>query len=565
MKMYAATIPGQAMQVRSRETYYATQKQRFVLVIIVVSLLPLFLISWSAAHYYRESWLAKTATELKSLAQSRKETIDLFLVSQENLLASLVALSALEDLRVPSYLAQVFTATNLSGVIVDLGVIDRAGNHLAYVGPFAKQLHDKNYADSQWFKEAIASGRYVSDVFSGYRGVPHFVVAVTSPGGGWLLRATINSELFNLLLSNTEVGAGGDAYIVNRQGERQTPSRIGSEGLSPAEFALLKEVGEKEVRPIGDGLYATAWLKGGDWLLVLRADVNTSLAGFYEARRRDVVIIVGAALLILTIATLLVRSMVGEIERADRQRMTLNERIRQVEKMALIGRMAASVAHEINNPLQIIGDQAGWLEELLAEEEARRYQNLAELQLSAGKIRGQVKRASTITHRLLGFSRTKDQERGAVDVNLLLEETISFLEKEARQHRISIRKLLAEKLPPVVTEGGQLQQVFLNILNNGIEAIGQDGGVTVSSGQEEGRLVVRFADSGPGLSEEVVSRIFEPFFTTKQRGKGTGLGLSVSFNIMQRLGGEITAHNGSGGGCVFTVSLPNPPSMVQVS
>lgn len=558
MKMYTATISAEALKIRSREAYYARQKQLFVLVIILVSLVPLCVISWSSSHYYRESWLAKTSAELAALARDRKEIIDLFLKNQEHLLAGLAEISDRGQLADQENLAGIFAAMNRSGVMADLGIIDDRGEHLAYVGPFARELAGRNYARSQWFQEVMADGRYTSDVFSGYRGVPHFVVAVAAPDRSWLLRATINSELFNTLLLSAGVGEGGDAFIVNRQGELQTPSRLGLSEPSPEVLSLLArdgQEGREPVRHMGGGLYASAWLKDGDWLLVLQTDVDTSLAGFYRARKRDVAIIVAAALVTLLVATLLVRSMVGKIARADRQRLLLDDRVRQVEKMALVGRMAASVAHEINNPLQIIGDQAGWVEELL-EEESRELKNLPELRESAGRIRAQVKRASAITHRLLGFSRSSGTERVRTDINVLLEETVSFLENEARHHNITIRKHLASDLPLVCTDAGQLQQVFLNILNNGIDAMGQEGVLTLSTEQEGERILIRFADSGPGLPAGVGERIFDPFFTTKQRGKGTGLGLSVSFSIMQRLGGGISAENGRGGGAVFTVSLP---------
>lgn len=552
--MYAATISADALKIRSRETYYAKQKQLFVLVIILVSLLPLFVISWSSSHYYRESWLAKTSAELTGLAQGRKEIIDLFLKNQEHLLAGLVEISEREHLRADDNLARMFAAMNRSGVMVDMGVIDRHGDHLAYVGPFAEELAGRNYTGSQWFQEVMTNGRYISDVFSGYRGVPHFVVAVADPKRMWLLRATINSELFNTLLLSADVGEGGDAFLVNRQGELQTPSRFSLATPGPEVFGLLAPDGQEPVRHIGGALYASTWLKEGDWLLVLKTDVDTSLAGFYRARKRDMAIIAVAALLTLLVATLLVRSMVSKIERADRQRMLLDDRVRQVEKMALVGRMAASVAHEINNPLQIIGDQAGWVEELLAEE-GTGLKNFDELQQSAARIRGQVKRASVITHRLLGFSRSRGTERVAVDINALVGETVSFLENEARHHNIVIRKNLEQSLPQVVTDAGQLQQVFLNILNNGIDAMGQDGILTITTEQENGRILVCFADTGPGLPEGAEEKIFDPFFTTKQRGKGTGLGLSVSFSIMERLGGGLSAANGKMGGAVFTVSL----------
>ena len=556
MRMYAATIPTAALKVRSRESYYARQKRLFVVVVIFVAIVPLLFISWMVSRFYQESWLDKTTVELTSLANNRREIINFFLDSQENILAGYAELYDFSWLNAPSNLEKLFKAMNHQGFIVDLGLIARDGSHQSYTGPFTEHLKDKNYAETHWFAEVMRSGHYVSDVFTGFRGVPHFIVAVTDPTHSWILRATINSELFNALLASTMVGPGGDAFIVNRQGEMQTPSRLGMVSLPDWEKALLTSNDGLTIHNIQGYLYATIGLKNNAWILVLKTDIETSLTDFYRARERDQIIIGGVGLLIIAVAILLVFSMMNKVEAADRHRVLLYDRIRYSEKMALIGRMAASVAHEINNPLQIIGDQADWLDELLSEEESSYLKNRDEYQPAILKIRAQVKRASTITHRLLGFSRSTDGLKSATDINALVEETVSFLEKEARNHRITIHRNLDSSLPPITTDSPHLQQVFLNILNNGVDAIGHDGEITITTSLVGKQLFVEFADNGPGLSEDALKKVFEPFFTTKQMGSGTGLGLAISYNIMERLGGSIEARNGLEGGCVFRVTLP---------
>ncbi|MCX5876475.1 MAG: ATP-binding protein [Deltaproteobacteria bacterium] len=556
MKMYTATIPGSALKVRSRESYYARQKRLFVLLVILVAIIPLLFISWTASHFYQKSWLDKTTVELTSLANSRREIIDLFLDSQENILAGYAELYDLAWLSTPGNLEKLFKAMNHQGVIVDLGLIAKDGSHRSYTGPFAADLKDKNYAATRWFAEVMQNGRYISDVFTGYRAVPHFIVAVTDPTRSWVLRATINSELFNALLASAEVGPGGDAFILNRQDELQTPSRQGLTALPAGEKGLLATGGGLTIHHSQGALYATTGMKNNAWTLVLKTDIATSLADFYRARQRDHLIIACAALLILAVSTFLVRSMMNKVEGADQQRMLLYDRIRYSEKMALIGRMAANVAHEINNPLQIIGDQAGWLDELLSEEDPANLKNTEEYRIAFAKIKAQVKRASTITHRLLGFSRSTDGLKSATKINTLVEETVSFLEKEAANHRIAIRRNLGSGLPEITTDTTQLQQVFLNILNNAFDAIGNDGAVTISTRLDGKQLAVEFADSGPGLPEEVLKKVFEPFFTTKKAGSGTGIGLAISYSIVERLGGSIEVRNGMQGGCVFRVNLP---------
>jgi two-component system NtrC family sensor kinase len=141
-------------------------------------------------------------------------------------------------------------------------------------------------------------------------------------------------------------------------------------------------------------------------------------------------------------------------------------------------------------------------------------------------------------------------------VNSTVEETIALLEGEAARHGIAIVRDYQPDLVPVLSDASQLQQVFLNVLGNAIDAMGEGGELRVSTRSDGRSLLVQFLDSGPGLSAEARERIFDPFFTTKQNGKGTGIGLYVSHAIAERLGGDLTAANRAEGGCAFTVRLP---------
>ena len=544
--------------MRSHEAYYTRQKYLFALVFVVVSIVPLLVLNYNASRFYQESWMEKTSLELSTLAGDRRTLIDRFLETQEDLLAGYMSLYDPAALGESNRLAAVFKAMNRSGVITDLGVIDRSGNHRAYQGPFGKELAGKNHARAEWFAEVMKNGRYVSDVFTGYRKVPHLIVAVANPDRSWILRATINSALFNSLVASANVGPGGDAFIVNRRGELQTPSRLGLATVTPDAmrfFTTLADSGGK-AKQMGDQIHGAVNLNGGQWLLVLETNVAASLASYNKARRLDTALMAVASALIVLVAVLLTRSMVSRLARADHERNILNNQVREVEKMALIGRLSASVAHEINNPLQIITDQAGLIDELMDEEVPGAVVHFDDYRQAVGKIRTQVGRTGTITRRLLGFSRAQDYAPSATDINLAVEETVALLEYEAKRHRIVITRHYQDGLPLVSTDAGQFQQVILNILHNAMDAIGQDGAIEVASRSAGDHIVVDFADSGPGLTAEVMAHLYDPFFTTKPKGKGTGLGLYVSRDIMARLGGELTATNRAGGGAVFSVHLP---------
>ncbi|HET8539931.1 MAG TPA: ATP-binding protein [Anaeromyxobacter sp.] len=557
MRIHTATIPAEMLKVRPRDAFYARQKHLFALAFALVAVLPLVVLHQNASRFYRDSWVQRTSLALAGMARDRRQLVDQFLRSQEAALASVVELHAPGELG-PERLETLFRALNASHVITDLGVVDRTGEHLAYVGPFRRELAGRNYADAEWFAEVTRSGRYVSDVFPGYRRVPHLVVAVADARRQWILRATLDSAFFNGLVASADVGPGGDAFIVNRRGELQTPSRHGHDRIPAEELARLAALADGvggAAAPAGS-LHAAVWANGGNWLLVLETDVDASLAGFHRARRRNALLIAAAAAALVLVAVLVTRAMVDRLARAERERQALTDRVREVEKMALVGRLAASVSHEINNPLQIISEHSALVDELLDDAPAAVGATAEECRRSVRKIRDQVRRATAITRRLLGFARPPDPERAPLDPSRTVEEAIALVEADAERHRVAIVRDYAPDVPPVLGDACQLQQVFLNVLGNAIDAIGEGGEIRVATRGDGASVWIRFLDTGPGLSDEARARLFDPFFTTKPRGKGTGLGLYVSHAIVERLGGELTAANRAEGGCAFAVRLP---------
>jgi two-component system, NtrC family, sensor kinase len=169
-----------------------------------------------------------------------------------------------------------------------------------------------------------------------------------------------------------------------------------------------------------------------------------------------------------------------------------------------------------------------------------------------------VERVKKVTHRLLGFARRMEPTEEKVLINSILEECVGFLENEARYRNITISREFAPDLPTISSDSSQLQQVFLNILNNAIDAMGKDGALTLQTLHLPGsrQIAIKIADTGPGMSQETMAKIFDPFFTTKEVGKGTGLGLSISYSIIEKLGGAITVDSTIGQGTTFTIQLP---------
>jgi signal transduction histidine kinase len=223
-------------------------------------------------------------------------------------------------------------------------------------------------------------------------------------------------------------------------------------------------------------------------------------------------------------------------------------------KMATIGRLAASVAHEINNPLAIINEKAGLLRDLVfhTENHPHRDKTLSCLDW----ITKSVERCGGVTHRLLGFTRRMETDGEPIDLAELLRDVLGFTGKEATHRNITITTHFADDTPHVVGDRGPLQQVFLNIINNAFAAVRDGGTIELAvRSPRPGWVAASVRDDGKGIPEDQLPFIFEPFFSTK--GKfGTGLGLSITYDLVQRMGGRIDIRSKLGEGTTVHVELP---------
>ena len=252
----------------------------------------------------------------------------------------------------------------------------------------------------------------------------------------------------------------------------------------------------------------------------------------------------------------------GSLMTPDKKNWLLDERLIQSQKLAAIGQLSAGIAHEINNPLAIIRQEAEWMQLLLTKKEIAGPQEREELKGSLRQIVQQVDRCTEIVRNLLDFARKREPVIQTVDVNRTVEDMTMLVEKEARYHNITIVREYDQNLPAIYSDAPQLRQVFLNLLTNAAHAIGQDGTITITtSPQGNGSVHIMISDTGCGIPPEDLKKIFDPFFTTKAEGKGTGLGLSICHGIIRRLGGEIGVQSTVGQGATFTIVLPRRPDV----
>ncbi len=246
------------------------------------------------------------------------------------------------------------------------------------------------------------------------------------------------------------------------------------------------------------------------------------------------------------------------VSRDISHRKTLMNQVVQSERLAAVGRLAAGVAHEINNPLAAIAEVAGYLEDIaggLIKVEAEDMER--ELNVGLSTITAQVNRCSSITHRLLGFSRKSEARIEVANVNAAFDEILPFLRKEARLANVLIHREYPPDIPRVSIEEVQLQEILINLITNAIQAMTQrgHGNMWITASSEDGKVVLSIRDDGPGIDEEVRDRLFDPFVTTKPQGHGTGLGLSICYGIIKRYDGEIRVESQPGEGTTFQVVL----------
>jgi two-component system, NtrC family, sensor kinase len=553
---------GLPMGLYVRKPIYQKLHKRIIFIILIVSLIPLVFLGVTIYNRFAKVYKGKIEDQIKYRALSQCDALEVFLKERTAILSTIADTHSFEDLQKSEHLARIFNAIRQrTDGLIDLGIIDSNGRHLAYAGPYS--LEGLNYSQQTWFGEVMRKGTYISDVYMGYRRLPHFIIAVRGYDNSrsWAIRATIDPDVFNRLVRIAQAGRTGDAYIVNKSGVYQTAPRflgkiLEASRLNTTLFGEGVTVAEHVVENGELRYIAGAWLKNREWLLVISQEVARDIDELIAVRNTEIAIILfGCAVIILT-TIFSTRVLIKRLEASDRGVSELNAQLIQADKMAALGKMAAGIAHEVNNPLAVIGEKAGWMRDLLAEETFQKSENFKEFIKSIDKIEEFVERARKITHSMLGFARRMEPHLDDVDVNMVLSQTIDLLEIHAKNNNIEIIKDLQPGLPIIASDQSQLQQIFMNLINNAVDAIGKDGNIELKTWKSNASIAISIKDNGPGIPEEYRNRIYDPFFTTKDPGKGTGLGLSITYSIIEKLGGTITLDTKALEGTLFVVTLP---------
>lgn len=529
------------------------------------AIIPVFFLAAIDYRVTLSSFESENIMRTSRLVSNTRRTVSFFILERQYALEFLVRDNPLETIGNKPRLDAILKNLKESfGGFTDLEVIDFNGNQITYSGPYG--VTGVNYIEQNWFKEVLAHGNYVSDIFMGFRMNPHMLVAVKQEAenhNGYILRATLEASQFHEELQHIESGSIGEMFIINHDGVLQTPSErfgsiFGQMALEVPKYSESTRVTET-AGPDGEALLVGyAYLENTPFILMAVRDKASLMSAWQEARQKIILYLVGSIAIILIVVLVVSTYLVSKIHTADQSRVAALHKVEYINKMASLGRLSAGVAHEINNPLAIINEKTGLMKDLLGQIEESplriRMMTLVEAVLQS------VNRCSRITRRLLNFARQSDVAFNIIDIGEVINNVTGFLQKDAENRNIQIEIDIAPDIPLIRSDRGKLEQIFLNLMNNAFAALADGGHLNIKVRKLPGKTIrILVIDDGCGIPAEDLPRVFEPFFSTRTRQGGTGLGLSITKGLAEEIGGTIGVESKTGEGTRFSITLPFNP------
>lgn len=537
-----------------------------ILVLGMAALVPLIAVLIINYQLIQKSVDLEFALRTERLTSNARSAVTFFLEERLNALRFTVNEIEYTQLTNSEALSEVLRNIKLGfGGLSDLSVISPSGTQIAYAGPFS--FEGRNYSDQKWFIECRKNNYYVSEIFRGYRDVPHIIIAVKSyreDNTFFILRATLETERLIQTLTSYETGKHADIFLVNRSGIIQTPSKHYGNIFEPLTLLPIPKYSPgTQTATVSDGQgqsiagYAFISTQIADTPFILMViKQKEGMMGVWDDLFSNISWFVAICVIVIFIViTITCTFMVNKMFLADKSKAETLTLVEQNNQLASIGQLAAGVAHEINNPLALINETAGYIKDLFVI--AKKYQQDDELIENIDAILEAVERCGRITGQLLGFSRKFDIRIQKIKLKEIITDVLAFHNKEAEYRNINVNVDMPEEDIEIESDRGKLQQILLNLVNNAFQAL-NDGCWLEITAERDGldSAVISISDNGCGMPEEVLPKIFEPFFTTKERGVGTGLGLAITSGLIKKLHGEISVKSKQNEGTTFTITLP---------
>jgi len=547
------------------DEHYRDQRRRTRYRLLITYLAPLILLAVYFAVQYRGIVAEGELLHLQAIAENQANTLDLFLrerrVNLSNLIDDPKTRLPASNEELAAHLAKL---RRDSEAFVDLGSFDPSGIQTAYAGPHAF-LEQRDYSGEKWWSDLAGSESdfVITDIYMGLRQRPHFTIAVRSIRAEQpvVLRATLDPGWIYDYVSNLEGQADVQTSMVDRTGLYQLVNPELGDLLTPSGFVPPAEprLGTARKARDSDSLpCAYAWLRAVDWVVVVNRPRGSEI-GFLSRGGSWVMAVSG---LVILLTTVIILNRAGRVVELQKHSDETWAQLEHASKLATVGELAGGVAHEINNPLAAIMEEAGLIKDLLSSEFGETI-SPEELRERLSSIQESTLRCRDITQKLLRFVRKSEYDLRFNDVHALIDEVIDGIPGQGWEvSNIELVKDYDPDVPQLLTDGNQLQQVVLNLLKNSVDAIGDRGGrITIGTSLEQEHVRISLSDTGCGMTSAQIANVFMPFYTTKEVGKGTGLGLSVSFGIVTGMGGRIEVESEPGEGSTFTVVLPVKTTM----
>ncbi|WP_022666437.1 sensor histidine kinase [Desulfospira joergensenii] len=532
--------------IRRDFPYYRRLWTRVVVILTVSAFLPLAVLGGGLYAYLSRSIKDKTLENLEMEAVFHAQTIDAFLSDRIRNLRLISKNNSLQDLTAPGKIEEVLGSLRLERpYFQDLGVIGPQGSHLAYAGPY--DLKARNYLESPWFKETMARGLYVSDVFTGFRNSPHIIIAVLGQEGDtrWILRATVMSELLDNIVTQVTGQRKGDAFLINQNGLYQTTPRTGGSLMTLSPISVpdsFRGVCLEETRGF---VRLTTWLNTVPWLSVVSMEKQDIFIDLQRVRNICLLVaLLGGFLMVLAIL-LTTDNLVSMLETKQKDIHILDRHLSRIAYMASSMELSKGLLSDLTEILSNLHVTAA----LIREKDSINGRDPL-----SGQILSEAKRGHLLIDRFVRFVESDNPVVMDLDLNRILRRIIDFLNTRLIEKQVCLHTDYDENLPLVKSEGSALSQVLQNILLNAAHVVKKNGTLEVATSTFDRAAVVTIGENGPGLEPEDMERLFRLDHRTA-RGD-LGFSLSISRSVMERLGGKIFAENRPDQGVMIHIHIP---------
>lgn len=560
--MFKKLVDSTIFAGKCAKDHYSLLKRKVIFSMFIMVTIPLTIMLTINYFQYKSYHQNQIMVPLQEISEKTMHSFELFLEQKLAIIKFISTTYNFESLKHKKTINKILISLKKEyKEFVDIGLIDSKGELISYAGPYS--LLGKDYSMQISYKETQIKGQYISNVFLGYRKSPHIVIAVqffSNENQNFILRATISTDFFGKFIANMGLARQSDAFLINSQGILQTnslyygnvlekcPLKIIDSHFKPYNFKK-KDTKNRDVVTVSSAFTIA------DYILAIVQPYSVALGSWYVFKNDMIFVFLISLGIILFAIVQLSNILVNRLKISEEHKESVLTELQHAQKLSSIGRLAAGVAHEINNPLAVINEKAGLLNDLI--DLSDNFDKKSKFTELSNSIIKSIERCRKITSRLLGFSRRIDVKIESIQVNDIIHEVIGFLEKETLYRKIDLILNLSDSVQPVFSDHGQLQQVFLNLLTNALAAVEDElGTIEIETKNNITRgVIIKINDNGCGMSQETIEKIFDPFFTTKKK-EGTGLGLSISYGIIKKLGGKIFVESEPEKGTVFIIHLP---------